>query len=374
MPVPYINRSPKKGYFFGWIMKKIIKGCNLIIMIGIFLWQSVTCCIAGMDSALRPPVATEGLIQDIGNVQKIAQLQKLVNDWEHWKDNEENILKLACSLLGIDNIHQFRPARPIKPIIVAGGIGSRAREKGLEGPKVLAKINGKPALIHVVDKILALHIERPLIIVNNETGQLIKSALEDYRDRVDFKVITDPALGWGNGILQTEEALGNFEGDVVIILAVQAVIRPETILKAIIIHQALKDSSMSLVTTVIDNPYSPLVRNDDGRVVNSLETRLGDPAVSRGEANVGLYIVRSEDLFPTLREAHNGLFDKELGRYGEPGQLGFPNVMVPGLVREGKGVFGFAMAANPEFTAIRFDPKKEIEDMEYYLKTLESNL
>ena len=307
--------------------------------------------------ALRAPVNTPENELRIKTVkEKIAEkeeLIRLVNDWKNYRKNERRILELSCSLLGIKNISDFRPIRPIKPIILAAGKGARAKTTGLEVPKVLGEVIGKPSIAIVLDTIISLPmtIEEPLIITGEDNLEIIKQALKDYQGGY---CIADRQLGTGYSVLQAEKALLGFNGDVLVVYSTQPVIRSETIFKSILIHQAMGDVPMTLPTAGRNNPYAPIIRDSNGKIIDSVETRLeGSETVEYGEDNIGLYIVRNEYLFNILMSAHNSLFNAEKNAYNPPGELGFPNQMIRTLAKYDRTVLGLAMSDPMEQQGIK---------------------
>jgi len=325
--------------------KKITNIILIFILGQVFLCSNFAYSVAQENLSLRNPLIFANNPESNPRLMR-SRLINLTNDWRNWESNENQILRLTCKLLNINNISEFRPIRPIKPIVMAGGEGKRTKATGVKVPKVLAMVNGKPAIMHVLDGILSLPIimERPIVIVNSENEKDIREALKGYP--VDYVVEERPS-GTGYGILQAEKSLKGFHGDVLVVYGCQPVVRRETIFKSIIIHQAARKSSMTLPTTVRKKPYAPLKRSGENEVIDSVETRSeGASTVEEGEDNLGVYIVRGEDIFETLRIAHNALFEEKNNRYRGPGELGFPNEMTRGLVRQGKLVLGLAMA-NP---------------------------
>jgi len=334
-------------------MRKINKIINIAL---IFMVIGVSLC-PQVGYALRVPVSIPGDELRIKtakeNIAKKEELIKLVNDWKNYGDNEGRILELSCSLLGIKSVSDFRPTRPIKPIILAGGKGTRAKTTGLEGLKALGEVNGKPSIAIVLDTLFSLPvtIEDPLIITKEDDLKIIKRALKDYQ--VEY-CTADRPLGTGYAVLQAEQVLSGFNGDVLVIYSTQPVIRPETVFKSILVHQAMGDVPMTLPTAGRNNPYAPIVRDSNGKIIDSVETRLEDrETVEYGEDNIGLYIVRNGDLFTVLRSAHYALFDAGKNAYNPPGELGFPNQMIRTLARYGRTVLGLAMSDPMEHQGIK---------------------
>ncbi|MBM3242037.1 hypothetical protein FJZ31_37675 [Candidatus Poribacteria bacterium] len=289
-------------------------------------------------------------------------LINLTNDWKNWEYNEPKIMNLAADLLG-----GFQPIRPIKPIIVAAGKGQRAKDSGIEIPKPLVEIAGKPAIIYVLDTVLSIpNIEKLIVVVSPESESSLRTALEEYYD-VDY-VIQKEAKGTGHAVYQAKDKLQDFDGDVIVIWGAQPAIRPQTVRKSIMIHQAVGNSAMTFPTTKHEHPYAPLIRDDKNKVIDSRETYLeGASTVDYGEDNIGVFCLKSNDLFDGLDLAHTKALDSITGEYKTPkGELGFPNQMVRTLAAQGKMVLGLAMADPREAKGIKV--VNDIAVLEEYLR------
>jgi len=288
------------------------------------------------------------------------------NDWKSWEANEQKIINLASDLLLMDESN-FQPIRPIKPIIVAAGKGQRAQESGLETPKPLVKIAGKPAIVHVLDIVCSIpNLEKPIIVVSPEGESAIQATLSKHYD-VEY-VIQREAKGTGDAVYQAKSKLQDFDGDVIVIWSAQPAIRPQTVWKSIMIHQAVGNSAMTLPTTKREKPYAPLIRDSNNRVIDSLETHLESAnTVDYGEDNIGVFCLTNNDLFYGLDLAHTKALDPITGEYKTPkGELGFPNQMVRTLASQGKIVLGLAMADPREAKGIKV--AADIAVLEGYLR------
>ncbi|MFQ6039661.1 MAG: sugar phosphate nucleotidyltransferase, partial [Candidatus Poribacteria bacterium] len=289
-----------------------------------------------------------------------------VNDWKNWEANEPQIINLASDLLLMDESN-FQPIRPIKPIIVAAGKGKRAKESGLETPKPLVEIASKPAIAHILDTISSIpNMGKPIIVVSPESEFTIRTALSKHYD-TDY-VIQHEAKGTGHAVYQAKKKLRDFDGDVIVIWGAQPAIRPRTVWKSIMIHQAVGDSAMTFPTAKREKPYAPLIRDSDNRIIDSLETHLESAdTVDYGEDNIGVFCLTNDDLFCGLDLAHTKALDPITGEYKTPkGELGFPNQMVRTLASQGKMVLGLAMADPRETKGIKV--ASDIAVLEGYLR------
>ena len=275
------------------------------------------------------------------------KLISLTNDWRNSQQHEEQIVRLAESLLPFH--------RPTKAIVVAAGKGTRARASGLTVTKPLVEINGKPAITYVLDNVLSVpNAARPVVIVSADNEAEIKRELRRHRYEVEY-IIQKEALGTAHAVFQAEEALKDFNGDVIVIWGAQPVIRKKSLLTTLMVHQAVGNSAMTFPTTKRENPYAPIVRTDDNWIVDSVETHSeGAEKIDYGEDNIGVFCLRKGDLFDALAQAHVQYFNPATGDYNTPSrELGFPNLMVRTLVTQGKMVLGLAIADSREAYGIK---------------------
>ncbi len=303
---------------------------------------------------------------DVGNAARLRILE-LSGDWGRWAIHEPEILALAKGLLNIDDIRAFRPRRPVKPVVFAGGKGTRAK---LDVPKVLADVLGKPSLVRVLETIMTIpNVQKPLLILSDHRDQqrLICDALRGLFD-VEFIVETDPQ-GTAHAMFQAEEALKDFQGTVLVTEGVQAAMRAGTLLKSLLIHEALEVSAYTLPTTRKERPYAYLVRDEAGMVIDSRETHLEQARIiDYGEDNVSLYLVRADCLFPALHLAKARNTDPRRGGY-RGGALGFPNEMVRSLHQMGEIVTGLCMADEREAKSIKY--AADVEEVGRFIREME---
>lgn len=219
----------------------------------------------------------------------------------------------------------------VRPVIIAGGAGSRALKSGLKVDKNLVEILGKPAILHVLEKINknVKNVLKPIVVVSPKNKEELKSVL----DNVEI-VVQKKSLGTGDAVYSAIDFIGDCE-NVLVVWGSQAVILGRTYEYLQKMHSVFKDSLMTLPTTVKKNPYAPLVRDAQGRIVDSVETHLeGAQKIEFGEENVGLFMLRREVLVENLNELHEKYYNGE--NYDRiKGELGFPNEMIRKIGKKG---------------------------------------
>jgi len=306
------------------------------------------------------------------------RLVRLTNDWQHWQRNESEILSLALGLVGCQRVEDFAPSVPVRPVILAGGKGTRAQ---LDHPKVLAEVKGQPALYWVLETLYSIPNVQPAVLITSDYRdytEQIQASL-DGRYSVEYVVESDPQ-GTGHAVWQAcHEVEGLRPPDsfpatpdsftVLVTEGTQAMMQRSTVLKSILIHEAVGSASMTIPTTRKERPYAYLVRDQSGFVCDSRETRLENAEiVDYGEDNVSLYLVRGEELYAALQHARRRALDAATGRYRQ-GQLGFPNEMVKSLRGRGKLVMGLCFADLREAQSMKY--AEDVERIERYLDEME---
>jgi bifunctional UDP-N-acetylglucosamine pyrophosphorylase / glucosamine-1-phosphate N-acetyltransferase len=98
---------------------------------------------------------------------------------------------------------------PIAAIILAAGKGTRMKS---DLHKVLHPIAGRPMLMHLMDAVDALNPAKKVVVVGSGKDQLEK-ALDGSAELA----VQEPQYGTGHAVQMAENALGGFDGDVLIL-------------------------------------------------------------------------------------------------------------------------------------------------------------
>jgi N-acetylgalactosamine kinase len=247
----------------------------------------------------------------------------------------------------------------IWPIIVAAGKGTRASASGLEVAKPLALVQGKPAIVHVLENIRSSlpKTRPPLVIVSSETRDALSEVL---RGEEVLLVLQPEALGTGDAVLHAHKEIGDFAGLALVVWSTQPVIRPNTFLRTYKLARLFDHLKMVMPTTFRNQPYAPIQRDQSGNVVCSKETHLeGAEVIEFGETNIGLFVLKGQAMFDVLDELRRRHWDESTGLYSRPkGELGFPNELVNTLAPRKNGVFACPIADSREEQGI-----KRLEDV-----------
>ena len=174
-------------------------------------------------------------------------------------------------------------------------------------------------------------------------------------DDLPVKIIAqNNPLGTGNAVYCALQELLSPIKHAYVSFGTQPLIRSQTITSSLA-HHISSDAGFTLPTTLRHGPYAPLIRDDGGIVIGSLETHLdGVEMPSFGETNVGGYWASRNALDCILNKLHQELYDCNAEKYNtSSGELGFPNEMTRGCIEEGMGVEGIAIADPEEVIGLK---------------------
>lgn len=208
-------------------------------------------------------------------------------------------------------------------VILAAGLGKRM--KNPEKPKVMFELCHKPLIQYVVELALKIKADRIIPIIGHRRELVIDfltnllptlpspteggsvetpDGSEDVSNAIFNFAIQAEQLGTGHAVMQTEEFLSDFDGEVLILSGDVPLLKYETIEKLITEHFALNNIA-TLLTTVFKNPfgYGRIVRDESGNFEGIVEEKdCTDEQKKIQEINDAIYIVNSKYLFDALKK------------------------------------------------------------------------
>ncbi len=194
----------------------------------------------------------------------------------------------------------------IASIILAAGKGTRMKS---DLHKVLHPVAGRAMLDHLLASVDALEPARQVVIVGSGRDQL-ETALDGRAELA----LQEPQLGTGHAVQQAEEALGDFDGDVLILYGDVPFVRPQTMQNML---DRLHGEGDPAVVVLGFEPQDTLqygrVLTDGDRITKMVEHK--DATDEERECrlcNSGLMAVRAKDLFGLLNRVGN---DNSQGEY-----------------------------------------------------------
>jgi bifunctional UDP-N-acetylglucosamine pyrophosphorylase/glucosamine-1-phosphate N-acetyltransferase len=201
------------------------------------------------------------------------------------------------------------PRRPLSAVVLAAGEGTRMRS---HRPKPLHRLCGRPLVLHVLDALAELEVDRVVVVVGHR-GEWVTKTLVDHAPRgLAIEFVEQPeqrgtgdatAVGLTGLPDEGGPAADADEGDVVVLPGDTPLLRPPT-LAALVRHHRLHDAGATLLTAELPDGtgYGRVVRGRDdlvARVVEEADATEEERAIT--EVNTSIYCFRRSVLAPSLR-------------------------------------------------------------------------
>ena len=193
--------------------------------------------------------------------------------------------------------------RPLSAVVLAAGEGTRMRSGT---PKVLHPLCGRPMLLHVVDALAELPLERIVVVVGHGAERVTKTLQDQLVTEVPVEFVEQRVQrGTGDAVSVAITRFDDLdaEDDLLVLPADAPLVRAETIARLATEHR-LQDAAAAILTAVVPEPFGlgRVIRDKDGRV-----SRIVEHADASGdereitEINTSIYCFRRGLLAPALR-------------------------------------------------------------------------
>lgn len=183
-------------------------------------------------------------------------------------------------------------------VIMAAGQGTRMVSAL---PKVLHEVCGRPMLAYAIDACRGAGVEKLLVVVGYEKEALAAAFASDgdlvWIEQAEQK-------GTGHAVLMCREALGGFDGHVLVLAGDMPLVRSQTLRHLLETHEREK-AVVSLATTLLADPtgYGRIVRDAAGRLRAIVEHRDCTPEqLAIKEVNPSYYCFERQPLFAALAQ------------------------------------------------------------------------
>lgn len=193
--------------------------------------------------------------------------------------------------------------RPFAAVVLAAGEGTRMRS---ETPKVLHELCGRPMVLHVVDALSELPLERIVVVVGYEAEQVTKTLQEQVRTDVPIEFVEQrEQRGTGDAVSTALTAFDetDVEDDIMVLPGDHVLLLPETLAALATAHREA-DAAATVLSAHLEDPsgYGRVVRGRDGRVERIVEHADADRETREiDEVNTSVYCFRRNLLAPSLR-------------------------------------------------------------------------
>ncbi|WP_187334812.1 bifunctional UDP-N-acetylglucosamine diphosphorylase/glucosamine-1-phosphate N-acetyltransferase GlmU [Novosphingopyxis iocasae] len=210
------------------------------------------------------------------------------------------------------------PDRPLAAIVLAAGSGTRMKS---DTHKVLHAIAGKPMLLHLIDTLEELGVERQVVVVGARKEQ-VEAAVEGRGVAIAEQT---EQLGTGHAVAQAHDALKGFSGDILILYGDVPLVSAETMRRMVERLRRGDDPRCVVLGFRPDDPaaYGRIIADGTGIIETMVEYKDASEAQRAVTlCNSGLMAARATDLFVLLDQIGN---DNAAGEYYLP-----DIVMLPG--------------------------------------------
>jgi bifunctional UDP-N-acetylglucosamine pyrophosphorylase/glucosamine-1-phosphate N-acetyltransferase len=195
--------------------------------------------------------------------------------------------------------------RPLAAVVLAAGEGSRIRSGT---PKVLHELCGRPMVLHVVDALAELPLERIVIVVGHEAEWVSKTLQEQLVTEVPVEFVeqrVQRGTGDAVSVALTSSAFDDLdaEDDILVLPGDHPLLSAETIAMLATEHR-VQDAAATVLTVHAADPtgYGRVIRDKDDRVARIVEhADAGDDERQVDEINTSIYCFRRNLLAPALR-------------------------------------------------------------------------
>ena len=242
-------------------------------------------------------------------------------------------------------------------LVLAAGKGTRMES---DLPKVLHVLREKPLVAHVLDAARTLNPNR-LICVVGHRAELVENQVGKSHPETEF-INQGEMLGTGHAVLQCQNALENFEGEILVTCGDAPLLTGAT-LADLREKRRENDAAAAMLVGRLDNPgsYGRVVL-DGSHVEKIVEAKdASSEELALPTVNAGTYCFRSADLWAQLAR---------VGNNNKSGEYYLTDVI--GLLREaGETVVGVHVSER-EMTGI--NTKTELAELEKQLLSEEIGL
>jgi bifunctional UDP-N-acetylglucosamine pyrophosphorylase / glucosamine-1-phosphate N-acetyltransferase len=180
--------------------------------------------------------------------------------------------------------------RDLAAVVLAGGLGTRMRS---DTPKHLHLILGRRMVDWVLQATRALEPGKLVVVTSPD--------IHDAFDDVEVAVQAEPR-GTGDALASARDALGGFDGDVLVVSGDTPLLTSELLERLVETHRG-DGAAATVLTFEPDDPgaYGRIVRGADGGVTEIVEAAdASEEQLKIGEANSSIYVFAADRVWPAV--------------------------------------------------------------------------
>lgn len=186
-------------------------------------------------------------------------------------------------------------------IILAAGHGTRMKSSL---SKVLHKVAGRAMLDWVIALANSLDCEKIVVVTGAHNVDATKKVIAQLGEGAH--ALQDPPMGTGHAVKCAKEAMGDFDGNVIILYADTPLITKETAQKAFEAVEAGASVSVLGFEAKEAGAYGRLIENEAGNLLEIVEAKEASPEqLAINLCNSGVMAANSKELFAHLENVNN---------------------------------------------------------------------
>lgn len=190
-------------------------------------------------------------------------------------------------------------------VVLAAGEGTRMRS---DCPKPLHRLCGRSMVLHVLDAIAELHLDRAVVVVGHAAERVTKAVGEEPPAGLPIDFVEQRVQrGTGDAVLVALTAFPDEDnddaGDIIVAPGDTPLLRAPTLAALVRTHRSAGAAATVLTARLADpTGYGRVVRGKDGRVAGIVEQVDATPdELAVDEINTSIYVFRRSVLAPALR-------------------------------------------------------------------------
>lgn len=190
-------------------------------------------------------------------------------------------------------------------LILAAGKGKRMES---DVPKSLVVLKGKTLIERTIENLEKAQITKHVTVVGHR-GEEVKKVIENISE-ICFQTIP---LGTADAVLSSYEYFRDKKCNIVIMASDMPFVKGESIKNAIEKFEKEK-FDLLVVSSLVDKPtgYGRIIRDKKGKLIKIIEEKDCTEEEKRiKEVNSSVYVVKSEDVFESLKKIRNDNKQKE---------------------------------------------------------------
>ncbi|MEO7837524.1 MAG: sugar phosphate nucleotidyltransferase [Acidimicrobiales bacterium] len=194
--------------------------------------------------------------------------------------------------------------RLLSAVVLAAGEGARMKS---ERPKPLHVLCGRPMVLHIIDALAELEVDRVVVVVGHSAERVTKTLLENAPGHLVIDFVeqhvqrgTGDAVSVGlTGFPDDDDA----DGDIIVLPGDTPLVRSPTLERLVVRHRGA-EAAMSVLTARVEDPtgYGRVVRDkrdNVAKIVEEADATEEERAID--EVNTSIYCFRRSVLAPALR-------------------------------------------------------------------------